>query len=795
MKRTFKIVSFLLMLLFSFTIYACDIHPNISSGNPPTTQGPSSSENNSGSGNEGNSASGSNSGNNSSESGQTSPDKIYEAYNNTLSDDPDNYIGDLETFVYGLIITKLEYMYDVFPAYVELSNSDCVYGIAYTDYSECYTNEEETISYTKVGFLSFAGELDISQEEFDTGLFVYDLNYEDDENTRFIWAYRSTTFTDHCVIYGAYLTYGISDMGKITFDAVTFQREAVDTSIGSLYSYDESKYLYDIDFGEYMPITGLSISETFNYAEFEEEVNSFIEEQNQNWSTYNVESMAYVSKDAVTAYLSSLQEETFLGYEVTELVSIAQDMNPLECLRITPDGLTVVDIEEAPPAGPTALVKWLVGGACVILVAASTVASIVTSACPALSAIAGAIAGSSIEIFMQVVINNTSPQNISWAKVGIAAAAGAVSGFIGPYLQSLSSTAYFFTDSAIDGLVGAIEQATFALMDGKKGTDVLADFGIGFLMGAGLSVGFKLAGKGLAKAATGISKAAKKVADKMSPALIAATTKFTKPIKAVGNAIGDTFNKLKKKADNSVFSLQRATTKKIEAKKLQLITLNKDKKLTKKSLKFLKSDGILDNNNNPISKKTLEKNFKKFKDGEIMAKYRLEIDGQIEEVFIIKKNSTFGIKFENKHTSVTLDKIFSINRKENFTNASLKLIDLWKENSSSMPKEIKDKLLEEFPGYTIEQILQESQPKILANKLVSIVEKSSYVFHEESDLLTISLVPRALHDKARKGNHGVSHMGGISILKYIKSEIGEKNFAQLIVKAVNGARVKLVINN
>ena len=55
----------------------------------------------------------------------------------------EDYKGDLETFVYGLLINQLRYEYDTFQAYVDLPDGVTVCGIAYTDYEECYTDEEE----------------------------------------------------------------------------------------------------------------------------------------------------------------------------------------------------------------------------------------------------------------------------------------------------------------------------------------------------------------------------------------------------------------------------------------------------------------------------------------------------------------------------------------------------------------------------------------------------------------------------------------------------------------------------
>ena len=70
----------------------------------------------------------------------------------------------------------------------------------------------------------------------------------------------------------------------------------------------------------------------------------------------------------------------------------------------------------------------------------------------------------------------------------------------------------------------------------------------------------------------------------------------------------------------------------------------------------------------------------------------------------------------------------------------------------------------------------------MAATIVDIVKKSSWVFHEGIDG-SIMLVPRALHDKMIGG---VSHMGGISYMKYMKQLFGVENFNELVTAAMNG---------
>ncbi|MBQ2712848.1 MAG: hypothetical protein IJF71_05655, partial [Clostridia bacterium] len=703
-----------------------------------------------------------------------------------LSYDYKDYIGDLETFVYGLITSKLEYIYDVFTAYVELSDSYCVYGLGYTDYTECYTNEEETSVCFMAGFLPFVGELEIPEEEFNAGLYLYDLDYQDEE-TQFVWAYKSDAFLEHCVVYGTYLQYGVSEDGQIVYNAAPYEKEKCDLSLGSLYSYDASRYLVDFDLGEYLPITGLSVFESFDYQEFEREVNAVIEEQNANWMTCDIETVAYTSQEAVKAYLLSLQEETFFGYSVDQLVQLTEELNPLECFRVTPEGLEVVNIEEPPEEEPSALVKWMVGSACAIVAAVGTVASIITSVCPPLSSLAGSVTGAAIETFMQVVVESKTLDNVSWQKVGIAAASGALSGFIGPYLQALNGAKYFFIDSAIDGIIGATEQAVFAWMDGARGKELLTKFGYGFALGAGISAGFKVAGKVVSKIGQAVSDGVQKIAKKLSPKLTATLTAFTKPVRDLGNAIGDTIHKLKKKADSSLFHseyiLERQAFKQVGNIRISYEDSNI---IEEKSYKSLAKEDIYVNDNR-ISKSQLKASFDNAEDKAIIGKYKKQYNGTIEEIDIIKCNNAYSVRFDKKYSTAVIKEGLTGNRNSNYLRAAEELLTgEWLQNPARIPSEIKEEMLKRYPGRTIEDILEFVEVKKLSKEVVDIVtdvEISPYVFHENIDLVSVSLVPRELHDKTVGG---VGHMGAISLIKYLKEKYGVEYLEEFIKAATKG---------
>ncbi len=782
MKPFYRIISFILCCVMVFSLCACK--PSAGDSSNPET--PPAQEQTPSGGNE--------------ENGP-STDDVLESFATTISYDPEDYIGDLETFVYGLLITKLEYIYDVFPAYIQLSSGYFVYGLAYTDYSECYTNEDESVAYFMSGFLPFVGELDIPQEDFDSGLYLYNLDYQDEE-TFFVWKYKSDAFLEHCVVYGAYLQYGVDTSGQITYNAIPFEREKCDTSLGSLYSYDDSRYLYDVDFGDYMPISGISLAETFDYEEFEKEVNAFIEEQNANWMTYDVETVAYNSQEAVEAYLLSLQEETFLGYPVEQLVAATKDLDPLQCFRITPEGLSVIDIQEIPPEQPSALCKWLVGAACAIGVVGGIVVSYASNLLPppwstVVRGVGGALTGASFDVFFQVIVDNKTLGDVQWAKVAVSAVSGAISALIYPYVGAKSGLGFKLADMGIDGALAGLENAVFAFIDGGTFQDAAVKFGEGFVIGAAISGVFKVIEKGVSKINSArMGKLAKKVSDELAPKVAKTASKISSEVAdSSSNAIGGFFKKLKNKSDDLFYRLKYGISR-AEFDKIVELSAKRGDVILEAPIKALRK------NFNQLTKKGFEsvngKTINKFADflelvaenenGDVLGRYIVKNNGVDEVIAVFKRNGVADLEFDITKYLKVFPENLTTNRDNNFVQAAQLYREAWLNNKIKIPKEIENSLLEAFPGYkNIDDLLEFADSNLVDKKMVDIVKKSSWVFHEGLDG-SVSLVPRALHDKV-KGYHGISHMGLVSYLKTLKSTYGTENFSDYLTAVANGYKL------
>lgn len=673
------------------------------------------------------------------------------------------YLGDVETFVDALVTNQIGYFYDVFPAYVRLSNGTEISGIAYSDYSKCYVNDDETKGCYLAGFIPYCGELEISSEEFDSGLEIYNLDYQD-EVVSFALAYKSDPFTDHCVVYGKYVQYGVDESGSLYYTESSYDKNIVNESIGSLYSYDQQRYLYDLEQGNYTGIAGASLSSAIDYKELETEINRILEKQDFNFSTVKIETYAYYAQEAVQSFFLSMQEENFLGYDVDYLADITSKLDPMECYRITNDGMMVLKLEEGNEA--SSLCKWIVGSVCVVVAAVGMVGSVVFVECPPLSAAAGALSGVAVEIFMQVVLESKSLDSIKWSRVALSAATGAVSGYLGPYVLAQYGgkfAAYFIVDSIIDGFLGAAEKAILTWMDGGDATAIAKSFGIGFALGFGLSAAFKGIGVLCEKLASKMAPALEKVARKVAPKL---TRNVSDSIEKGANALSG----LKKVADDSPFhSIYIANKMKVK----QGVKLRNDgsDELLDKSIRSLKKTDIMNADGDIISKQTLREVAAKANDGDIIGYFYL--DG--ETVNIIKKNSAIGVVFDSsKYQSVCFPTEFNPNRKETFLEAAKLLKESWLNDPSLMPESI---------AVTIKNSGKELED-ISANDLKTIIQKSDFVLHENLDMKTVTLVDRSVHDKALGG---ISHLGGFAVAKYIKNQIGKSYFDRFIAAAASVA--------
>lgn len=388
------------------------------------------------------------------------------------------FTSNPSAFVQSVLQEELEQRYECFEAIVELENGTLVPGLAYTDFGSYFETEDGTKGFFPAGFVSY-GDFGLSASS-SQALEIRNLNYTHDKYG-FVLAYETPAFQGHCVINGQYVTYDLDSNGLFSFDQKSYSREICDESRGALYSYDEGRYLFNPNLGEFVGLTGETLSETFDFEELEKKINQVLEEQDVNFSQVDYDTCFSIAQEAVTSYLLSLQQETFLGYHVSELVKEANELTPNQCFRITSDGLTVIDIKPAFSSGSSAFTKWLVGASSAIVVVGCLA---LTTIVPVTRPLTSAITGAAIEVFMQVVVKNNGVDGIQWSKVAVAAISGAAIAWICPLGASkitgmvtnatkrelFGKLAGYGFKTCGNAVIGGATNALMAAIDGKDDT-------------------------------------------------------------------------------------------------------------------------------------------------------------------------------------------------------------------------------------------------------------------------------------------------------------------------------------
>ena len=652
-----------------------------------------------------------------------------------ISFDPDDYAGDLDAFVYGLIVSEYELCYNVFNAAVELDNGEMVYGIGYTDYADRYDSDDGKIFFPS-GFISLIGEPEIPEDAVENGLEVIDLECEDMEHG-FVLAYDTEPFTEHCVVWEQYLQYGINETGAITYNAVPDSSE-YDDSLGTLYSYDSGKYLlyYGEDQSEDLKVE--SLSGQIDYAAVEAEMNRIIAEQNLNFSKVEIETIVAEAPAYLESALLATQAETFMGYDVSELIEKAKQLDPNEIMTITPDGI-IIEVADDIPDDPDKLTKWLVGVTCGVLVIGSIAVEILV---PALNKESNAISGAAVDVFIQVVLDNHTLENVNWKRVALAAYNAALYSYFSPGIEQIASEfAEQFGSKVLQviaenslktistGLLGGIEFAEFAILDEKEPDEVFDAFLEGAAIAASCQAALKIIGelgKPIAKALkrTRINNFAVKISNKVVGFVGEHKIALAKP------------------------TLENLSNPKayIEASRRATKTLRNQNKIIKNILNRIPTDDnvnfqLLDKFGNAVS----NAEFKKLgNNGFIGLKESCE-DG-LRELF--EKNSISMIPVKNGFVDLSAFSIFdfvpksgiSNNRDANMKQYYKQLSELWTESDETMPKIIKEYLTENGLSYS-------------PSNIKKAISQTGYRLHESIDGV-VYLIKNDLHDV-------LPHAGGV----------------------------------
>lgn len=669
----------------------------------------------------------------------------------------EDYVGDMDALVYGLIMNEYELVYNVFNAALELPDGSIVYGIGYTDFED-YFESDDGIGFFPAGFIAFIGEPDIPENVIENGLRIIDLDYDESEYA-FVYAYEPSEHMEHCVVWGKYLKYGVDSKGKITYSAKDYVREGCDETLGTLYSYDDERFLYDPDVGNYQSVSGLSLNQAIDYSALEAEINELLENQDHNLSYQEIVSSIHIAHEAVNSYFLSKQEETFMNIKVSELIEISKNLDPMECVRITPNGVIVFDAENDIPHTPDALTKWIVGYCCVQVVAACIALDIFV---PALLPITGAISGMAVEIFCQVVLENQTVDNINWAKVAVAAVSGALLAWACPMLasgaskgvvkvlgktisakslESIAKLAGYATLTLSNAVVSGTTNAAFAVIDGKSQEDVVDSFLIGAAIAAGCTA-----------AVSALSEVIEKVGPKVIENICKKTpnswySKLSDKIDKASAFIGDHQIHFKNQkiedilVPKSVYQTTKCAIKELEVK--NKISYDKiDRFISDDNLNFIKIDSM----GKKLSKSDLIEN-----GGNCIVKLADDCDDELRRLFeesgitelkmidgVIDLSPISIMKFKPQNG-------ISANRKNNMNDYYKQLRDMWKGNPDVIPGKIREVLSED-------DIIN-----LTWTKVKEALSKASITPHEGVDGY-VYLVDTYIHNK-------ISHYGGVALAK------------------------------
>ncbi len=448
--------------------------------------------------------------------------EVYE----TISENWEDYLGDIDTLVYGLMMAELGKCYSVFDAVVELDDETQIYGIGYTDYDCYFESETPGEGFFPAGFIGLIGEEGIDKSRTDNGVEIIPLSQVDD-GCHFVYAYDTDPYMEHCVAWGKYIRYGVGDNGSIIYDAEDYQRGVCDEELGTLYSFDEKKVVFENNFDEFQYFDAESLFADVDYDALEKEVNRVLEEQDYNFAKVDVNTAVYMAQEAFNTYLLSLQEETFMGYRVADLLEISSELDPNECIQFTPEGMVTFSVSDLPYNNPSAFVKWSTGIICGLAVVGCIALDVFV---PALMPLSSAIMGATIEVFMEVVVANHELKDVNWGKVGVAALSGALIAWVSPALaagaaggvvkafgsvinlsnKALLAIGEISGDAVLalsNGVISGGTSAIFTAMDGGDGKEIFDAFTTGTLLGGLVTVGAAGLGEAIGVGAKAISSA------------------------------------------------------------------------------------------------------------------------------------------------------------------------------------------------------------------------------------------------------------------------------------------------
>ena len=182
----------------------------------------------------------------------------------------------------------------------------------------------DDLDYNSVGFVSIINE----NEGYTPLSYESDYIVVEPISGEFDSPYNILTYTYdsidyyHFVYKNTYIIYYQVDSTTVRYETYENKRENYDLSLGSLYDFDNNQYIYDESIlGEYKNHSAIELFGEEDYAKLENELQVLSEQQLANGYEVLEYNIVYISPESIQAYLSSEEEDTFLGYNVDELAA------------------------------------------------------------------------------------------------------------------------------------------------------------------------------------------------------------------------------------------------------------------------------------------------------------------------------------------------------------------------------------------------------------------------------------------------------------------------------------------
>lgn len=231
---------------------------------------------------------------------------------------------DIQALVYSSVASQLQqagFETGKGLAFSDGEENNTASGLYYYD-SDFEFFEDD--NYQSVGFLEIVEDSQVHHEFQDGDVIAVKASEtsEQEEEILKICTYQYDSIgSSHFVYKNQYITYYQQTDMEIIYSVQENDVKNYDLSLGSLYDYDNKKYIYDetIFSGEYQNHSATGLFSTTDYIRLEETMQKISAEQEKNGYSVTEYSIVYVSPENIQAYINSQEEDMFFDYSVQEL--------------------------------------------------------------------------------------------------------------------------------------------------------------------------------------------------------------------------------------------------------------------------------------------------------------------------------------------------------------------------------------------------------------------------------------------------------------------------------------------